>query len=356
MGESRQDFLDAGDFIAENCAIAGLKLYKDSIFVSVPRWKPGVPSTLNTLTTDENGRGLLQPYPTLAYNQNHLNWVQSFEIDSRGWMWIIDTGMKNLFTPKYFVWNTPKIIVLDLETNDVLKELVLDASIAPQVTFLNDIVVDEKRNFAYITDSYGDGGIITYDFTNNKARRYTGNSTNAEPAYKTNTYCGQATFTADDPTPSDGIALSADTNTLYYCPLDGVHLYTLPTQVLRDFDSSNDEIDTAVVDLGKKLGSSDGLALSSNGILYYGNLQNCSVNYWNTSEPLTNESQHQLVANHYSMDWADTFAFDNKGSLLFTTNRLEYFVNEKMDFTGYSGANFRIWSVQIGENSYLDKN
>jgi len=36
-------------FRFDNCAITGVKWYNDELYLTVPRWRPGVPSTLNKL-------------------------------------------------------------------------------------------------------------------------------------------------------------------------------------------------------------------------------------------------------------------------------------------------------------------
>lgn len=63
---------------------------------------------------------------------------------------------------------------------------------------------------------------------------------------------------------------------------------------------------------------------------------------WNTASPYS--TAHTLVANTTAMQWADTFAFDNRGALLFTTNRLQLFIAHTMGFT--TDSNFRIFKVQ----------
>jgi sugar lactone lactonase YvrE len=57
---------------------------------------------------------------------------------------------------------------------------------------------------------------------------------------------------------SDGIAISADGATLYYCQLSSRHLYSIPTAVLVDRSVSEAAVEQAVIDLGEK-GASDGL-------------------------------------------------------------------------------------------------
>ena len=51
----RQQLLDSGDYIPQNSAINGIKLYKGDVYVTVPRLRPGVPSTLNVIVKNDTG-------------------------------------------------------------------------------------------------------------------------------------------------------------------------------------------------------------------------------------------------------------------------------------------------------------
>jgi hypothetical protein len=44
---SRSKSIESKQFIPENNLPLGLEVWKDKLFVTVPRWKAGVPSTLN---------------------------------------------------------------------------------------------------------------------------------------------------------------------------------------------------------------------------------------------------------------------------------------------------------------------
>jgi hypothetical protein len=48
-------------------------------------------------------------------------------------------------------------------------------------SWANDIVVDETRGFAYISDTWADGGIVVYDFNRNRARRFDHSSLHPDP-------------------------------------------------------------------------------------------------------------------------------------------------------------------------------
>lgn len=43
----RQAAIDSKEFIPENNIPVGLEVFGDRLFITVPRWKPGVPASLN---------------------------------------------------------------------------------------------------------------------------------------------------------------------------------------------------------------------------------------------------------------------------------------------------------------------
>jgi sugar lactone lactonase YvrE len=352
---NKQEHIDNGSFIPENCALAGIKLWKDRTFVTVPRWTPGVISTLNEVIQTDSGVAILRPFPSYEANdpsKGGFVYVQSMEVDPQGKMWILDTGSQNLFEGELII-GTPRLIVLDIESESIDFVYTFESPVVPEndVVFLNDIVLDLDRNFAYITDTWGDGGIIVFDVTARKARRFTDSTTQADLSYETQTFCGEKTITLGA-TPSDGIALSVDGKTLYWCALIGVNVYSLDTSLLRDFDVTNDQLSSSVKFIGAKRGLSDGMAMAPSGDLYFGNLAECGVQSWDVSlEKITSSNQPFVAKDSKTLMWVDTFAFDEFGDLYFTTNKLGYFFNDLMDFSGASGPNFRIVKLPLNPSN-----
>lgn len=53
--QARQEAISSKSFVAENVIPIGLEVYKNRLFVTLPRWKAGVPATLTYIDLDMNG-------------------------------------------------------------------------------------------------------------------------------------------------------------------------------------------------------------------------------------------------------------------------------------------------------------
>lgn len=86
--EQRLQALQNEDYIEANNAIAGIKVYRNWVYLTVPRWLQGVPSTLNRISIDNRDSSPpLIPYPNWHMNElgncDSLQYVQSMEIVPR---------------------------------------------------------------------------------------------------------------------------------------------------------------------------------------------------------------------------------------------------------------------------------
>lgn len=274
------NYSQTGKFIPQNCAMAGINVDKTGdIYVTVPRWRQGVPATLNKLhQVGDSNEYTLTPYPSwdmqVEGQDGDLQSCQSMTIDSKGRMWVIETGRRNFLSPlpSQYVDGAAGVWIIDLATDTVLSKYYFPPEVASYNTsFVNDIVLDESRDIAYLTDAGGNGGIIVYNHQEGTSRRYTGASTMNDPSYVMiidGVNYGNDIFT----TPSDGIAITDDNEALFYSAVQGTTLYRLPTTILRNFSSTTEEIDAAVQVIGTK-SPSDGMKYRD-GVLYWGDLPN----------------------------------------------------------------------------------
>ena len=114
---------------------------------------------------------------------------------------------------------------------------------------------------------------------------------------------------------SDGIALSSDGSTLYYCPLSSRHLFSVPTALLRDPSVSEEVVARAVMDLGEK-GASDGLEADDKGRVYAGDYEHDSIRQRRIG------GEWKTIAHDPRILWPDTLSVATNGYLYFTANQL----------------------------------
>lgn len=384
---AKQSAIASGTYLVEKNVVTGVKYWQGVYYLTVPRWFGGVPSTLNAYNpaADPNKQYLLQSWPSWDMNKvgdcNALQYVQSMEIDSLGRMWVIDVGSVNIFVPNNGRVNAcpPKLVIIDIASSTILRIHIFGPAVASWTeNFLNDIVLDQRRGFAYITDTQGagnNGGLIIYDFARDTAKRYTGVSTKIQPDPKGTSFAMNG-FDYTISSPSDTIALSADATVLFYGALSGTIMYQLPTAYLIDFARTDAEITSQVrvgfirgggTAAGNALSSQcDGMATSAAGGFFYGSHPNTNSDLlvktvFSSSatgfSPAT-ASTSDLYSNYNTMQWVDTLAW--KGTedvLIFTTNRLQSFFNpdvHALDWANATDANFRVFEISIpGHNTYL---
>lgn len=297
------------------------------IFINFPRWGDDVPFTVGEIR-----KGKVVAYPDAAINTfdpkrpgETLGSVQSVVVDPANRLWILDTAAPSFSTP---IAGGAKLVAVDLATNKVVKTIVLSSSTVLPTTYINDVRFDlrqGKAGIAYITDSSisGPGGIIIVDLDSGESwRKLTGHkSTSPDPAFIPVVEGERlaAREKGKPPAPfnvaSDGIAISADGATLYYCPLSSRHLYSVPTALLLDRSAADAAVAEAVVDLGEK-GASDGLEADDKGRIYAGDYERNSVRQRQT------DGEWKTIAHDPRILWPDTMSVASDGYLYFTANQL----------------------------------
>jgi sugar lactone lactonase YvrE len=296
------------------------------IFVNFPQWGDNSPYAVGEL---KNGK--VTPYPDAAFNTvdetdalHHLVSVQSVVADGRNRLWILDTGAPGFRTP---VPGGAKLVAVDLATDKVVQTIALGSDVVLPTTYVNDVRFDlrqGKAGVAYITDSSikGPGGIIVVDLATGKAmRRLSGHSTTMPDPGFLPILDGKPLMNRPKdgkPSPwlvaSDGIAISADGATLYYCALSSRHLYAVPTALLRDPSVDDAEIARQIRDLDLK-GASDGLAEDDQGRIYAGDYEHDAIRRYANG-------RWQTIAQDPRILWPDTFSVGTDGYLYFTANQL----------------------------------
>lgn len=307
----------------------GVSVSQDNrIFVNYPRWGDPVPFTVAEIVDGEE-----VAFPNEKINRLDLNnpgetfvSVQSIVIDPKNRLWILDTGAPKL--ESIVAQNAPKLIGIDLATDQIFQTIHFPPEVVHSTTYLNDIRFDLRHGadgIAYITDSSDKGanGIIVVDLASGKSWRKLNNdqSTKAEPEFMPFVE-GQPVMQRKPGKPAqnikmgaDGIAISADGARLYYCPLASRRLYSVSTAALRDSELSDAQTAATVRDEGEKP-ASDGLETDAENNVY------CTAYETNGIVKRRGNNDFEIVVHDNRLLWPDTMSLAADGYLYFTANQL----------------------------------
>jgi sugar lactone lactonase YvrE len=301
------------------------------IFVNFPKWGDEVQFTVAEIRDGEP-----VAYPDEAMNQTNpddpaaaLVSVQSVVVDPADRLWILDTGSPLFQSTQY---GGPKLLCVDLTTDQVVKKILFPQDVALPTTYLNDVRFDLRRGsegMAFITDSAqkGPNGIIVVDLASGESWRQLNDhlSTKAEGLQTFLPIVEGRPFLEHQPDGSvkqgagmgsDGIAISADGARLYYCPLGSRKLYSVDTEALIDRSLDDSDVAATVTDEGDKGGASDGLESDAAGHIY-------STNYeHNAILRRLPGGKWETVAHDQRLLWPDTLSVAADGYLYVTANQL----------------------------------
>ncbi|QHG65474.1 L-dopachrome tautomerase-related protein [Pseudomonas putida] len=316
-----------------NAPIAGIHFdAQGTAFVSTPRLvSAAAPATLSTLDTQTMaGPARLSAFPSRQGNavngpaSTSLRNVLGFHVDrTNGWLWALDMGFVSGETEA--PPGSQKVLVLELKSGALVKAIDLQGVADRKASFLNDIVVDEARRVAYISDSGSRSapdnkvGLIVVDLVTGTARRVLDRhpSLQVEPGVTVMAHGAEVWSGKPLQIGINGIALSPDGETLYWTVTTGTRLHALPTSILRQASASEVQIVSAIQDLGAVGGNTDGLATDARGRLYITDVtRNGIVRY----DPATKAMS--LLASDEGVHWPDTPAIHPDGDLVFTSSRL----------------------------------
>ena len=298
------------------------------IFVNFPRWGDDVDYTVAEV---KNGETVAYPNaeinrPNTSNSSESFISVQSVVVDPQDRLWILDTGSIEFGPTSY---GGPKLIGVDLKTNRIFKKILFPQDVALTTTYLNDIRFDLRRGeagIAFITDSSSNGpnGIIVVDLDSGKSWRKLNDhpSTKAEPNFLPLVE-GQPVMNRPPdgpPTPlkigSDGIAISADGERLFYCPLASRRLYSASVDALANEELSDEQVAETVTDEGDKGGGSDGLESDAENRVYLTNYEH------NVILRRSPDGMYETIVHDPRVLWPDTMSVANDGYLYFTANQL----------------------------------
>lgn len=383
----------------ENCLLSDVKLLDGEVYVTVPRWRHGVPSSLNRLQDARQRSPLLVPYPNWKMNEpgdaecSAIQYAHAIEIDPLRRMWIVDSGKWGTFT-RPDSRCPAKLVVWDIERGRELRRFVFSDELVDRAqSLLASIVLDTTSTapdewHAYIA-STGESRLLVYSWREDRAwflshRRSMGFDHSAimiqtmPPAtlplgiaslalsphrsphhwsynVRYNRNYNNYNNEVEDSREERYSGVSSG-HQLFFAPLASYQFYSVATSLLRnrsrvealpisDLDPSWDQLIRRV---GVRSSQSAAMTVSASGIMYYSVLNNNAINKWNLSEPFS--ALDLVFRDDQRLQWPAAFGWGGGGFLYFTSNRMQLYVHHDLH---RQRVNFRIMRAKMGTPGYM---
>ncbi|MCJ2018736.1 major royal jelly family protein [Methylobacterium sp. E-065] len=317
--------------------VTGITVSKGGrLFVNFPRWSEDAPVSVAEL---KDGKSV--PFPDAEWNgwrnaksdtvdpKTHFVCVQSVVADQQDRLWVVDAAAPAM---AHVIKDGPKLVGIDLKTNQVVKTIPFDASTVLQASYINDVRIAPDGKTAYLTDSGAEGALIVVDLDSGSAKRVlSGHASTMPDKSVTVQYDGKPLRRPDGRGvnfSADGIALSPDGKTLYWQAIKGKTLYSLPTDALTGWATasfvpemlSDRTLSGKIVTVGEN-GPADGLLIArKDGRMYVTSPQDNAVKVRDLSQ---NGSSLTTLVQDARLRWPDTFSEGPDGTIYVTTSHIQ---------------------------------
>jgi len=251
--------------------------------------------------------GAAWPYPAEALQDELFQTPLGVAVDRHNRLWIIDHGRHG--------FDTPRLVAIDLLTDEVVHDHVFNNTAAPGGSFLQDLQISPDGNTVFIADvSFWRQrpAIVVHDVSTSTDRRtLEGHSSVSAQDWIIRTPTRKMTFfggLAAMKPGIDGIAVTPDGAWLAYGAMSHDTLYRVPTAVLLDRSLDDAAIASRVETLGRKP-LSDGLSADLEGGIWITDVEHGAVLRMNPNGTLETWIENPRIR------WADALSFGPDGWL-----------------------------------------
>ena len=290
------------------------------IFASFPRLEDNPP-----ISVAEIVNGKVTPYPNAAWQDRTKNpsfkAVHSLFIDEMNRLWLLDTNNPQ---GKGVQDSGPILYEFDLGSNTLKNTYTFNNNIYSFSSYFNRVVVDAKKNVAYISDSTV-GAIVVLDLKTKQARRILESSPATKNKNNPLEFNGQPWYKMSN---VNGIALSPDGKYLYFSALNSHVLYRIKTDQLLDLQIPDIMINTQVEKVGT-IAATDDILFTHDGKIILGGIENDSIHVLDAKGQLQETLQNPLI------QWASSFAQDADKNLYFITSQMNLKPTERYAYVIY---------------------
>ncbi|XP_050520350.1 major royal jelly protein 1-like [Daktulosphaira vitifoliae] len=290
-------------YIPENNIVHRLRIWNNTLYFAVPRFRPGVPATL----CQSSKVDVVEPYPSLGFqtvgNCFGLQNIKDIEVDHLGQLWALDVGKVNdMYQANYTC--DPKLVVIDLRSNKIVRSAILPKSMFTIQSVLSGLTIDLKTMMAIITDLGPDPGFIAYNFQTGIYQKFSCQILYGKKGYD-----------------EAQMVVSAIDSLLYFTTVQLDKLYTIPMSV---FDASLlIDVSHHVNNQGFKPDKSTAMTFDTAGNLFLAMPKKIIV--WNTLRH--NFEVTELYTQDIRLEWITSLAFDTHGFIWITTSAFRSFLD-----------------------------
>ena len=300
--------------------VTGVAVSKEGrIFVNFPFWSDDHTISVAEVMKD----GSLKPFPDESWQAKtghpSRRWVcvQSVYVDDSNTLWILDPAAPKM---EAVVKGGAKLVKVDLSTNQVTQTITFPDAALPEKSYLNDVRVDTKKEFAYLTES-GVGALFTVDLKNGKVRRLLAEhpAVKAEPEVELIVDGIKLVDPKTGQTPqihADGIALEKDGEHLYFHALTGRTLYRIKTEDLRNEKLAPEELAKKVEKVAETP-APDGMLMGERNDVYLAAFEKNAIERYDSKS-----KKVETVVSDPKLQWPDSLSWGPDGMLYVTTSQI----------------------------------
>lgn len=364
----KQQAIQSGAYKIEDNLPLGLDVWKDKLFITVPRWKSGVASSLNYVTISDEKSPILHPYPSWDANTlpddaqrsdseataggraNAPKAVQSnaglssnetiistfrIRVDECDRLWVMDTGLADILGNPMQI-TPPALVIFDLKTDKLIRRYTFPESHIKEDTFFANVIVDvESKNdctntHAYIPD-LGAYALVVYSFKNDKSWRIKHNFFHFDPL-NGEYNVGGVNFQWTDGI--FGLGLGKQTpdgsRQVYFHALSSTKEFEVSNRVLQNETHSTGTdayFDYKLVgDRGQNGQATAEFFDDDSGVLFYTQVNKDAIGCWNSKKPYNPDTQGLVDSDSDALVFPNDLKIDDNRNLWVLSDRMPTFL------------------------------
>ncbi|XP_031629351.1 L-dopachrome tautomerase yellow-f2-like [Contarinia nasturtii] len=363
---AKEEAIRTQKYIPESNLPLGLDVWKDKLFITVPRFAAGVASTLNYVRITDNNPDnspVLKPYPNWQFHNvdvdsngfivNNMSLASVFRVrvDECDRLWVMDSGFIDHLGIQV---KLPTIYIFDLNTDQLIRQHQIQLSDMKPGSYFINVVVDVPKNqcdnaHAYVPDLIS--GVVVYSYKLDQSWRAEHNFFHFDPSY-TDYNVGGVNFQFVNGIFS--LALGNPDNmgvrTVYFHALSSSREFAVPNVVLQNqtrATSTESFHDYYLVgDRGSNGQSTASFLDEKSNVLFYAQVNKDAVYCWNANKPYNWNTQGLVDMNSDSLVFVNDLKVDRDGYLWVLSDRLPVFIYSKLNPNQF---NYRILRGKVSE-------